>query len=208
MSKSSEKNSEINNNVSSVLKKFHQIINALGEFKDRYNKKFNFSKLVEYLKIPSKEIDELIYFILKIQKQFNSVFKDYELKKKIINGQIYLVSEKKKPALNRLYNIIFVPENVKLSKEQAKWLSDIIYLFKFVQKGKGFDLKNSHTPELLKNLKNLKDEYPYLFLENGNNLTYPTEIALELGSQILSYNKSNKPIKNLKIKEFKFVINQ
>ncbi len=204
MLKSSE--FKINNNFNSILRKFHQIINALGEFKDRYDKKFNFSKLLEHLRIPSTEVDDLIYFILKMQKQFNTIFKDYELKKKIINRQIYLVSEKKKPVLHRQDNIIFVPENVKLSKEQAKWLSDIIYLFKFVQKGKGFDLKNSHAPELLKNLKNLKEQHPYLFIKNRNDLTYPTEIALELGSQILSYSKSNKPINNLRVKEFNFVI--
>ena len=197
--------SDSNKNLHSfefVLKKLHGIINALGEFKNHYDKKLNFGKLIKYLKIPNSEVDNLIYLILSFQERFDGVFGEYGLKKKIMNGQTYLVVEEKPPMYKE--KILLIPETIRVSKEHARLLSDIIYLFKFVQKGKGFDLEKNGT-QIVKNVRLLSEAYPYLFIKNGNNLTYPTEIGLELGSVIHSYNKSNKVLKNLKIKQCNFV---
>ena len=80
--------SDSNKNLHSfefVLKKLHQIINALGEFKNHYDKKLNFGKLIKYLKIPNTEVDNLIYLILSFQERFDGVFGECGLKKKVMN---------------------------------------------------------------------------------------------------------------------------
>ncbi len=172
------------------------IIDALGEFKGHYEKRFNFSKLAELLGIPKSDIDDVFSLILKFQDKFDTVFKDYYLRKSNVGNKIYFTLEKK-PAP--------IPKEVKVSKNQAKLLSDVIYLFKFVNKGKGFDLKKNGT-DLLRHLKGLTEEHPYLFTQKSNKLTYPTELGLELGNIILSYNKSNKKIETLKINDCNIVV--
>lgn len=196
-----DKSSNTNYNFEMLLKKLHQILIALREFKNQYKKKLNFSKLMKFLKIPNSEIDDLIYLILSFQSEFDSVFKEYTLKKTILNGQIYLMAEKKPPVHKE--KIILIPETVRMPKIHSKIWSDIIYLFKFVQKGRGFDLEQDS--QVIKNLKTIGEEYPYLVLKNGNNLTYPTEIGLELGNLIHTYNKNNKPLKKIKLRSSTFI---
>ena len=58
---------------------------------------------------------------------------------------------------------------------------------------------NSPDSGLLKNLKIMNETHPYLFYQNSDGLIYPTELGLQLGNLIQSYNKSNKKIKNLVI---------
>ena len=201
MSKSSDESSKNIYRFGMLSKKLHQILRALREFKNQYDKKLNFSKLVKYLEIPNSEIEDLIYLILAFQSEFDSVFREYKLKKKILNGQIYLMTEKKPPVHKE--KIIIIPETVRIHKRYSKIWSDIIYLFKFVQKGKGFDLEQDS--QVIKHLKEIQNEYPYLVLKNGNNLTYPTEIGLELGSKIHIYNKNNKPLKKIKLRSCTFI---
>lgn len=184
-----------------LLKKMHQILIALGEFKNQYKKKLNFNKLLKYLKISNSEIEDIIHFILTFQSEFNSIFKEYKLKRTILNGQIYLMTEKKPPVHKE--KIIIIPETVRIPKKYSKIWSDIIYLFKFIQKGKGFDL--GQDSQVIKHLKEIRDEYPYLVFKNGNNLTYPTEIGLELGKIIHTYNKNNKPLKKIKLRSCTFI---
>ena len=45
----------------------------------------------------------------------------------------------------------------------------------------------------------MNETHPYLFYQNAGGLIYPTELGLQLGNLIHSYNKSNKKIKNLVI---------
>lgn len=201
MSISSDESSENVYNFGILLKKLHQIIIALGEFKNQYKKKLNFNKLIKYLKIPNSEIEDLIYLILTFQSEFDSVFREHKLKKTILNGQIYLMTEKKPPVHKE--KILIIPETVRIPKDYSKIWSDIIYLFKFVQKGKGFDLEQDS--QVTKHLKKIQNEYPYLVLKNGNNLTYPTEIGLELGKIIHTYNKNNKPLKKIELRSCTFI---
>ncbi|MFX1257040.1 MAG: hypothetical protein ACFFAN_04225 [Promethearchaeota archaeon] len=201
--KNNRRNTEIEN-LRKLIITLNQVLNALGEFKGHYEKRFNFSRLAEYLQIPKSEINNVISLILNFQEMFEEVFKNYRLQKKIINSQRYLVTEKKiteQKEQEEKKNTS--PKKIRINKDQSKLLSDIVYLFKRVKRGKGFDLENVDS-ELLRNLKKLKDQHPYLFNKNGNNLTYPSEIGLELGSLILSYNKSNKKIENFNIKNYQF----
>ena len=83
-----------------------------------------------------------------------------------------------------------------MKREHVCLISDIIYIFQHVKRGKAFNLNTSDS-ELIRNLKIMHEAHPYLFNQGGNGLIYPTTLALKLGKLIHSYKKSNKKIKNL-----------
>jgi hypothetical protein len=159
------------------LKVLKEFLRALEAFSDNYDKKFNVSKLARYLHLSSNETDQMMEF--------------YSLKKNIRNSQIYFELEKD-------YNAIPLPEEIALNSSEKKLFRDFIYTFKHVQRGKGFNL-NDRSNDLLKNLRALREIHPYLFRQNGNNLTYPSPIGLKLGNLMLSYNKCHKPFTSLKV---------
>ncbi len=195
-------NKSKNNTNGDILRKLHQIIKALGEFKDRYDKKLNFSKLIKFLKLNDCDTDEIIYLILSFQEQFTEIFKGHILSRKIINGQTYLVSEKKLHDYKE--KILLIPDTVKLCKNESKTLSDVTYLFKYVRRGKGFNLDENST-DFIENIKLLRQEHPYFFVKNGNTLIYPSQIALELGNMIQAYNKGNKLLKTITLHKCNFM---
>ena len=101
---------------------------------------------------------------------------------------------------------LIVKDEISMEKEHGRRLSDIIYTFKNLRGGKGFDLtKNKNT--MIKNLSELQEIYPFLFRINGNDLVYPSEIGLKLGDLILSYNKLNKQVSEVKIEKYNFKFN-
>ena len=192
-------NSSMHRNFSHSIEILNHVVDALGAFKHRYDRKFNFSELSKYLKIPNADINDLISLILNFQEKYETVFNNYHLKKKIMNNKFYLIAERNsEQQLDSAENVPKTPNIITMKRDHAKLLSDIIYIFQYVKRGKAFDL-NSSDSTLLKNLKIMKDTHPYLFYYNGNGLIYPSEIGLQLGNLIHSYNKSNKKIKNLVI---------
>ena len=185
-----------------LLKKLHQVVSAIGEFKNRYDKKLNFSKLIKFLKLNDADTEEIVYLILRFQEQFTEIFKAHTLARKIIDGQTYLVPEKKLHDYKE--KILLIPETVRVCKKNSKILSDVTYFFKYVHRGKGFDLEEN-TTNLIKNVICLRQEHPYFFVKNGNSLIYPSQIALELGNMIQTYNKSNKLLKTITIHKCDFM---
>jgi len=175
------------------LQTFEQIIDVLEGFEDNYGKKLNFTKLVSLLKIPHVYTDELASLFLKVQNVFENRFKDHQLKKRKENNFVYLFAEKR-----ILREIIFTSAQIKL-------FNDLIYTFRYVKRGKGFDVSKNGT-KLLSNLTSLKSEHPYLFEKNNNGLIYPSSFGLKLGDLIISYNKGNKEIKELIIDEYNVVV--
>lgn len=182
-----------------TIQLLNQIINYLAEFENHYGKKFNVSKLAKLLRLSNAEISEIISLLLNFQEIFDSVFKNYKLKKMRAGNQLYLISKKKKGIKPE------IPDIVSISTSHLKLFNDIIYVFKFVKRGKGFDVYQSGS-ELLVNLKKLKAEHPYLFESKGNGLIYPSELGLKLGELIISYNKSNKEIKKLTVNNCTFIV--
>lgn len=191
-----------NSDNQQLLKKLHQMVNALGEFKNRYDKKLNFSKLIKFLKLNDGNTEEIVYLILRFQEQFTEIFKDHTLRRKIISGQTYLVPEKK--LHNYKEKILLIPETVRVCKKDSKTLSDVTYLFMYVRRGKGFDL-DENTTDLIKNIKLLRQKHPYFFIKNGNNLIYPSQVALELGNRIQTYHKGNKLLKTITLHKCNFL---
>ena len=192
-------NSNTHRNFSHFIEILNHVVDALGAFKHRYDRKFNISELSKYLRIPNADINSLISLILNFQEKYETVFNNYHLKKKIMNNKVYLIAERNsEQQLDPAENVPSIPNIINLKRDHAKLLSDIIYIFQHVKRGKAFDL-NCSDSNLLKNLKIMKDTHPYLFYYNGNGLIYPSEIGLQLGNLIHSYNKSNKKITNLVI---------
>jgi predicted transcriptional regulator len=183
-------------------KLLNQIIDILKEFKNNYDKKFNFSRLMRYMKIPNSEMDDLIEVLLNFQEIFEDVFMEYRLKKKRANNQVYLITEKKEILFSQYYEI---PSIIPISSSHLKVFNDIIYTFKFIKRGSGFNLTQNGT-ELLNNVKQIKLRHPYLFESKNHGLIYPSSIGLKLGELIISYNKSNKTIKKLTIDKHIFEV--
>ena len=183
------------------VKTLTMIIDALSEFKGNYHKKFNFSKLVRILSVDASNIEDLIQLILRIQDLMHNVFKNHKLKKKNENGTIYFLAEK--------FNDIKEEKNkentqiIQLQKDQIQLINDLIYTFKHIEKGKGFNLNNPNT-EFLNKVKRLYYKHPFLFKKNGQELFYPTKICMKLGDMIYSYNIGNKKLNQTSIDNYRF----
>jgi len=184
-----------------IIDTLNYVIDALEGFREDYTKKFNFTKLMEYLKVPKSEIESIIYLILNFQEKFNDVFKNHVLKKKINNGNLYLRAEPKKPDQRP----IFIPEVIEIKHSVLPIVSDLIYLFKYVKRGKGFDIKKNGT-DLLKNIKNLQEEHPYLFEVKESGLIYSSELGLNFGQLLLSFNKNNREFTDLTVDNYSFKV--
>ena len=172
---------------------FNQIIEILKEFQKNYDKKLNITKLTKFLNIPHSEEEEVLTLLLKFQELFEDVFCEYRIKKKRENNIVYLVAKNKFDRIDRIHK--------SLSSTHIKLINDIIYTFKNINRGKGFDIKKTETG-LLQNLKQLCSEHPYLFESNGNGMIYPSKLGLRLGDQIISYNKSNQRINSFTIQNY------
>lgn len=177
-----------------VLKK---IIDSLSKFENNYDKRFNISRMARMLNIPKWQVKEITNLILSFQEKFDTVFKNYRLQEKEIDKKIYLVAEK----INSLTSgdgIIDGPVELTLSKTQSSDLNDIIYAFKYINRGKGFDLTKNNI-DYVKKIKSLKENHPSLFRVNGANLVYPSEVCLEVGDKILTYKKINREMSEIKV---------
>ena len=190
----------IDNN--SALDKLSKIIKALKEFRGHYTKKLNFSGLVKILKISPVHADQFISTVMSFQDLFNLIFKDYILEKRVINRQIYFRVCKKNiiqmGSKDRLRDQQVIQKEIVIPQKFVKLLSDLIYIFKFIERGKGFNLNNKDS-KFLEDVSELKDMHPLLFIENGNKLFYPSELAIKLGELILSHDISNKKLSNVEI---------
>jgi len=196
-------NSTTKNEFYAVVEKINQIIDALGEFEGKFDKKFNLSKLAQYLSLNEIELDSLTNIILKMQEKFEIVFKNHRIIKKVIKTQTYFTLERKEREI--IIEDIKIPDEIHIAKTHLNQLCDIIYLFQYIQKGKGFNLGTNNT-ELLTNLNKLQKKHPYFFMSNSNNVVYPSELGLALGNLIRSYNKSNKEVKSIEINKHIIII--
>ncbi|MFX1346700.1 MAG: hypothetical protein ACFFAI_16510, partial [Promethearchaeota archaeon] len=186
-----QNSSDVDFNNKNLLQLLLRILDVLSKFADNYDKKLNFSKFANYFKLNQSEVEEIIVLLLSFQELYENTFKKYTLKKKIENGQIYLTTEK-------IHKLSMTPNKIRMSQLHVNLFNDIIYYFKHVKRGKGFDVLSNGT-KLLKNVKELCDYYPYCFKEKKTGLIYPSEFGLKLGELILSYKKCNKNIGKIEL---------
>lgn len=187
-----------------TIQLLNQIIDILGKFQENYSKNLNFSKLMKHLNIPNSEIDEIIYLLLNFQEKFEDVFNKYKLKKIRTNNQIYLITERRE---KNIIEHLEAPGIISITSSHLQVFNDIIYAFKFIKRGKGFDVSNNGTG-FLRNIKEVRRAHPYLFESKGNGMIYPSELGLKLGELVLSYNKSNKKIEHLTVENHEFVVKE
>ena len=178
---------------SKFLQIFEQILDILKDFEDNYEKKLNFTRLVKLLNIPDVYINDLASLLFKAENIFKSVFKDHYLKKRKGNNTLYLIAEKQ------------IPSEIIFTSAQINVFSDLIYTFRHVKRGKGFDVSQNGT-DLLSNLNSLKSEHPYIFEKKDNGLIYPTSFGMKLGDLIISYNKGSKKIHELTIENCRIFV--
>ncbi len=96
-----------------------------------------------------------------------------------------------------------IPEEMKLSGTDLKFLSDSTYAFLKVRRGRGFDLARE-TTKLATALRDLNLKYAFLFFQGENGLWYYSRFALQLGEIVRAYSNSNIPyceftINNVKV---------
>jgi len=194
-----QSSSNVDSRNRDLLQVLHQILDVLSKFAKNYDKKLNFSKFASYFKLNPSEIEKIISLLLNFQELYENTFKQYSLKKKINNNQVYLVTEK-------IRKLNTIPRKIRIPQSHINQFNDIIYYFKHIKRGKGFDI-NTNGTDLLKNVKKLCDYYPYCFQEQKNGLIYPSEFGLKLGEIILSYKKSNKKIEKIDIEDTKIIVN-
>jgi hypothetical protein len=179
-----------------------RIIEALKLFKGKYDKRVNISKLCDKLKISVKDREKYLNLILKFQELFQDIFDSHSLDLKKERNVLYFTTKKKNPPKKDTKNSSkknTPPDKIALSDDDFSLLNDIIYLFTNVRRGKGFSFAEMNS-DLMKGLKRLRREHPYLFFSNGHGLVYPTEFTIELAHKIRSYLKCNRSFETLKVK--------
>jgi hypothetical protein len=187
---------------SAKIKQLNQVLLALEKFQVRKNSLFNLDKLAEYLKLSRSELEDVLKLIFRFQRLFNSAFEGYVLCKKWKNDKTYLVLKAKSEVKD---DSVLEAKEIELSRDQVKLLSDIIYFFRRVKIGKGFDLKRNGT-ELSRKVKELKKVHPYFFESKGNGLVYPSKLAVDVGNLILSYDRSKRSFSRLKIGDYAILL--
>ncbi len=207
--------SEENNHkiqFSLIIQYLNSFVDKLSEFKGQFEKNFNVSRLGEYLNkkfkidLSNKEIESIVSLILNLQDKFANVLNNHVLEKKIRDNKLYFTLKEKDAKIPiKKFNVKIdkstKPTTINLKKRQAKTLSDIIYVFKTLNGYKGFDINQQKT--YIKNIIEFMDATPYLFETNlENDLTYPTELTLELADTILKYNTTNRALEEIKIENF------
>ncbi|TKJ26600.1 MAG: hypothetical protein CEE42_04470 [Promethearchaeota archaeon Loki_b31] len=180
------------------IKQLNQILSALEMFQVRKNNLFSLDKLAEYLKLSASELDAVLEVIFRFQKLFNCVFEGYVLCKKWKNDKTYLILKPKSEVKD---GSVLELKEIEIDRDQVKLLSDIVYFFQRVKIGKGFDVKRNGT-ELARKVKELKKAHPYFFESKSNGLVYPSELAVDAGNLILSYERTKKLVSKLQIGEY------
>ena len=174
------------------------MIEILEQFREHPSANFNFSKLVRQLKLTPQEGEELLDLLFCFQQLFNAKLNGFMLCKKKKNTTLYLKLLEK----SKIHDIDKLePHEIDLDSAQSNLLSDIIYYFQHVKIGKGFDIAHNGS-ELIQKVKKLHKFHPYFFEHRGNGLIYPTKLALDLGTQILSYRRANKPVSEVILDDY------
>jgi len=177
-------------NLILVLKKFHQ----------HPNKSLNFSKLEDQWGISSEDVESLRDLILQFQDLFINSFAGYQLEKKWMNGNKYLTFW---PRTNANWHDEL--KEVWISQEEAADVSDIVIYFQEVKIGKGFDIKVANS-QFTKKVVQLFKNHPYFFHSQGNSLIYPSALALRLGTEIVTFKKTNRTLSHLTVDEYEIYI--
>jgi len=182
----------ISTNFTLAIKKLHEILDVLEKFKYNKEKKLNLNKLADSLQLPSNLLPKIAHLLMRFQEVFNSLGEhELELENQ---GNIYYFSLTKKTLPAKNENLFPPPKTIVLTEDEANILNDMIYSFKKIRRGVGFDLSSQTNNN---RILQLNEKHPYFFFKNGNDLYYPSQLALSLGQKLLMYKKSHRPFHDL-----------
>ncbi len=192
---------------STIYDTIHTILKILNIFHGNYDKKLNLEKLFNKLSIPVQEREDYLRLILEFQALFHTTFYTHSLEVKEINSTMYLVCRHFKNALQNNPKKSQDPKQITISSRDLSLLNDIVYMFTNIKRGRGFDLKEDSS-EIVKGIKRLRKNHPYIFFSNGHGYIYPTEFGVKLGQKTNTYLKCNRPIDTFIIEDCTITIEE
>ena len=96
-------------------------------------------------------------------------------------------------------------EQITFAKEELLTWNDIIYTFRHIRRGKGFDPLDTSI-ELTQTIQEFYYNYPYLFVVGENGNLYPSRLGFELGRKLQAYLKMNRIPNKLNVFDFEIII--
>jgi hypothetical protein len=94
---------------------------------------------------------------------------------------------------------------IKLTRQEVILWNDIIYAFRKVRRGRGFDPLDTSSG-LARNVQRLYYKLPFLFTVGDKGDIYPSEFGFELGTELHAYLKTNRLPNTLKISKYQIFI--
>jgi len=152
---------------------------------------FNLNDLSEQLNVSTKNLT-FLFTIFIYACEFSHEYRD-KIDIKISNDTV-----------NFYYSKRHLKE-ISLNIKDYKDISDIIYLFKNIQRGKGFEVKSNSNIPIIKKIEVLNNRYPFIF-KRLNGFIFPSEIGYKLGNVALSFKRTNQIPKKLDILNYRFII--
>ena len=187
---------------SRCIRELSLMLEALEKFRCHEGCVFNATKLARQLGLSQDGLEDYLKIIFRFQDLFLHSLNGKELKTSWRNDSIYIRLEPLSEDCNsRNKN----KKIIEITEEQANMLCDIIHYFLHVCRGKGFDLVRNGS-RFTENIKEVHRSHPYLFEKNGNGFMYPSELALEFGKVMFSYNRINKPLNCVEIDDYNIII--
>jgi len=187
------------------LEKIEKILEILENYSHTSHKRLNIIKFFDKINIPVQHRHDYLRIILRFQKVFHSFFTDRFLYVQSEGEHLYFSTKKMENSMGNPTFAKPIPKEIELTQQEISLLNDIVYMFTKVKRGKGFNLQE-YNSEIMKGIKSLRKNHPYLFFSNGHGLVYPTELTAELGAKINSYMKSNRRFEKILVANSTIII--
>ncbi len=154
-------------------------------------KSFNLNALSEKLGLTKNELIFLFTIFIYACDYSNKYLNAMNIE--ILNNSIYFT-----------YSENYI-KKISLSIRDYEDLSDIIYLFKNIRKGKGFEINSNSNIPVIAKIRGLYKQYPFMF-KKLNGYIFPSEIGYKLGIAALSFKRINQIPKTLDVLNYRFEI--
>ncbi len=164
---------------------------VLSYLQEEESAHFNLERLSEELEIPISEIRGFSKILVSVYEIINKIRDDIDLK--ISKDELKFVQKKAGY------------KEISLSINGYQNISDIIYFFKNINKGRGFEINSQEHSSFRERIGKLKEQFPFLF-RRLNGFIYPSEVGYKLGLEALSFKRYNQIPKELDILNFRFII--
>lgn len=173
-------------NFKETLKFLNEIVDYLRNFDGNPKKRFNYSRFLHLSRIEEKSGELTLELIMNFQSLFNENIQGYNLKKRMLKNNTYLILEKQHE----------IPKIIEITKTQVRLLNDLIIL-------NNNGVQNHDTSRkgngMTKKISELHKTHPYLFLNFRKNFLRLSDFGIELSKKINSYISINKEFQELRI---------